>query len=63
MVSIFRLEDKLNNATHFKGMHLYMLFKLYHLEKHECVCRGCTRDLVQEMILNSIHSEEQAHPP
>jgi hypothetical protein len=30
MVSSFRLEDKLNDATNFKGMHLYMLFKLYH---------------------------------
>jgi hypothetical protein len=62
MVSSFRLEDKLNDATNFKGMHLYMLFKLYHPTKHECVCRGCTRDLVQAVILDSIHSEEQAHP-
>jgi hypothetical protein len=47
----------------FKGMHLYMLSKLYHLEKHECVCRKSIRDLVQAVILDSVHSEEQAHPP
>jgi hypothetical protein len=62
MVSSFKLEDKLNDATNFKGMHLYMLFKLYHPTKHECVCRGCTRDLDQAVILDSVHSEEQAHP-
>jgi hypothetical protein len=47
----------------FKGMHLYMLSKLYHLAKHECVCRESTRDLVRVVILDSVHSEEQAHPP
>jgi hypothetical protein len=44
-------------------MHLYMLPKLYHLEKHECVCRESTRDLVQAIILDSLHLEEQVHPP
>jgi hypothetical protein len=44
-----------------KGMHLYMLSKLYHLAKHECVCRESTRDLVQDVILDLVHSEEQAH--
>jgi hypothetical protein len=63
MVSSFRLEDKWNDTTNFKGMHLYILLKLYHLEKHECVCRECARDLVQDVILDSVHSEEQAHPP
>jgi len=47
----------------FKGMHLYMLSKLYHLEKRECVCRKIIRDLVQVVILDSMHSKEQAHPP
>jgi hypothetical protein len=47
----------------FKGMHLYMLSKLYHLEKHECVFRESTRDLVQAVILDSVHSEEKVHPP
>jgi len=46
----------------FKGMHLYMLSKLYHLAKHECVCRKSIRDLVQVVILDSVHSEEQMHP-
>jgi hypothetical protein len=40
MASSFRSEDKLNNAANFKGMHLYMIFKLYHLEKHECILKG-----------------------
>jgi hypothetical protein len=44
-------------------MYLYMLSKLYHLEKHECVCRESTRDLVHVVILASLHLEEQAHPP
>jgi hypothetical protein len=61
MVSSFILEDKMNDTTNFKGMHLYILFKLYHPGKHECVCRGCTRDLFKEV--NSVHSEEQEHPP
>jgi hypothetical protein len=47
----------------FKGMHLYMLSKLYHLEKHECVCRVSTRDFFQAIILDLVHLEEQAHPP
>ena len=47
----------------FKGLHLYMLCKLYHLAKHECVCREIIRYLVQDVILDSMHSEEQAHPP
>ena len=47
----------------FKGMHLYVLSKLYNLEKHECVCRESTRDLVQALILDSLHLEEQANPP
>jgi hypothetical protein len=63
MVSSFKLEDKLNDVANFKGMHLYMSFKLYLLEKHECVCRECTRDIVQEIILDSVHSKEQVHPP
>jgi hypothetical protein len=46
----------------FKGMHLYMLSKLYHLEKHECVCRESNRDIVQAVILDLVHSKEQAHP-
>jgi hypothetical protein len=49
MVSSFRLEDKMNDTTNFKGMHLYIIFKLYHPAKHECVYRGCTRDPVQEV--------------
>jgi hypothetical protein len=53
MVSSFILEDKLNDATNFKGMHLYMLFKLYRPKKHECVCKGCTRDLVQDLGFNT----------
>jgi hypothetical protein len=40
MVSSFRLEDKLNDAANFKGMHLHMLFMLYHPTKHECVLQG-----------------------
>jgi hypothetical protein len=61
MVYSFGLEHKRNNATNFKGMHLYMLFMLYHPEKNMNVfCRECTRDLVQAMILNSLHSKEQA---
>jgi hypothetical protein len=60
MVSSFKLEDKLNDATNFKGMHLYMFFKLYQPAKHECVCRGYTRDLVQAVILDSVHLQEQA---
>jgi hypothetical protein len=44
-------------------MHLYMLSKLYHLAKHECVGGESTRDLVQVVILDSVHSEEQVHPP
>jgi hypothetical protein len=82
MVSSFRLEDKLDNATRFqrwylvsdwktswtmlqgfKGMHLYMLYKLYHLAKHECVCRESIRDLIQAVILDSMHLEEKTHPP
>jgi hypothetical protein len=63
MVSSFILEDKLNDTINLKGMHLYILFKLYHPTKHECVCKGCTRDLFQVVILNIVHSEEQAHPP
>jgi hypothetical protein len=47
----------------FKGMHLYMLSKLYHLEKNGCLCRESTRDIVQAIILDSVHSEEQVHPP
>jgi hypothetical protein len=62
MVSSFILEDKLNDTTNFKGMYLHMLFKLYYPAKHECVCRGCTRDLVQAVILDSLHSKEQTHP-
>jgi hypothetical protein len=60
MVSSFILEDKMNDAANFKGMHLYMFFMSYHPTKHECVCKKCTKDLVQAMILDSIHSEEQA---
>jgi hypothetical protein len=63
MVSSFRLEDKVNDPTNFKGMHLYILFKLYHPTKHVCICRRCIRDLVEVVILNSVHSEEQVHPP
>jgi hypothetical protein len=37
MVSSFRLEDKLNDATNFKGVHLYMFFKLYYPAKHVCL--------------------------
>jgi hypothetical protein len=44
-------------------MHLYMLSKLYHLAKHECVCRENTRDLVQAVILDLVHSKEQVQPP
>jgi hypothetical protein len=44
-------------------MHLYMLSKLYHLEKHECVYRESTRDIVHYVILDSMHLEEQVHPP
>jgi hypothetical protein len=47
----------------FKGMHFYMLYKLYHLTKCECVCRESTRDLVQDVILDLMNSEEQVHPP
>jgi hypothetical protein len=47
----------------FKGMHLYMLYKLYHLAKHECACKEITRDLFQVVILDLVHPEEQAHPP
>jgi len=47
----------------FKGMHLYMLSKLYHLEKHECVWRESTIDIVQVVILDLVRSKEQAHPP
>jgi hypothetical protein len=47
----------------FKGVHLYMLSKLYDLEKHECVCRESTRDLVHVVILDSVHSEEQVNAP
>jgi hypothetical protein len=47
----------------FKGMHLYMLSKLYYLAKHECVFRESTKDLVQAIILDSVHSKEQVHPP
>jgi hypothetical protein len=46
----------------FEGMHLYMLSKLYHLEIHECVCRESTRDLFQDVILDLVHLQEQAHP-
>jgi hypothetical protein len=46
-----------------KGMHLYILSKLYHLEKCECVCMKSIRDLVQAVILDSMHTKEQAHPP
>jgi hypothetical protein len=56
MVSSFILEDKLDDATRFQRLHLYMLSKLYHLAKHECVCRKSIRDLVQDVILNSVHS-------
>jgi hypothetical protein len=56
MVSSFGLEDKLNDTTHFKGMHLYMIFMLYRPEKHEWIFRGCTRDLVQTMILDLVYS-------
>jgi hypothetical protein len=63
MVSSFRIKDMLNDTTNFKVMHLYMLFMLYLLAKHECVCMGFTRDLVQAMILDSIYLEEQVHPP
>jgi hypothetical protein len=44
-------------------MHLYMLAKLYHITKHECVCRESTIDLFQVVILDSVHSKEQVHPP
>jgi hypothetical protein len=44
-------------------MHLYMLSKLYHLKKHECVWKESTIDIVQVVILDLVHSEEQAHPP
>jgi hypothetical protein len=44
-------------------MHLYMLSKLYHLTKHECVRRERTRDLVQVVIMDSVHSKEQVHTP
>jgi hypothetical protein len=40
-------------------MHLYMLYKLYHLAKHGYVCRKSIRDLVQVVILDSVHSKEQ----
>jgi hypothetical protein len=61
MVSSFRLEDKLNDATNLKGMHLYMFFKLCHPTKYECVCMGCTRDLLQAVILDSVHSKGQSN--
>ena len=47
----------------FKGMPLYMLSKLYHLEKHKCVCRESTRDIVQAVIFDLFHSEEQVCTP
>jgi hypothetical protein len=33
-------------------MHLYMIFKLYDLEKHECVCRESTGDIFQVVVLD-----------
>jgi hypothetical protein len=53
MVSSFRLEDKLNDATRFQRYALVYA-------KHECVCRESTRDIVQVVILDS---KEQVHPP
>jgi hypothetical protein len=61
MVYSFILEDKLNDVANFKGMHLYMLFMLYHPAKHECVLQGMYKSLVQAMILDSIHSRETSN--
>jgi hypothetical protein len=52
MVSSFRLEYKLAMLQGFKGMHLYMLSKLYHLAKHECVYIKSIKELFQDVILD-----------
>ena len=64
MVSSFRLEDKLDDATKILEVYTCLcFFKLYHLEKYECVCRESTRDIVQVVILDLVHLEEQTHAP
>jgi hypothetical protein len=63
MVSSFRLEDKLDDATRLQRYALVYDIQVISSRKHECVCRKSVRDLFQGVILDSKHSEEQAHPP
>jgi len=60
MVSSFKLENKSNDDANFKGMHLYILSSYIIQQSMSMFCRECTRDLVQAMILDLVHSEEQA---